>query len=41
MTEAHMNLTEGTDWIRDLVYLAFPEGEASDFGILIWPILAV
>jgi citrate lyase gamma subunit len=25
-----MNLTEGTDWIRDLVYLAFPEGEARE-----------
>ena len=30
MTEAHKNLAEGTDWIRDLVYLAFPEEEARE-----------
>lgn len=30
MSEAQINLTEGTDWIRDLVYLAFPEGEARE-----------
>jgi hypothetical protein len=30
MTEANINLTEGTDWIRDLVYLAFPEGKARE-----------
>ena len=30
MTEAPIYLTEGTDWIRDLVYLAFPEGEARE-----------